>query len=110
MPMDYPRRRRSTAAERVAPGASAKRLELRTLALGARDQVVEVHVGQSRSQPGKVAQVRPQQALAVDAHGEEVQLGEAAQRRVAAQAAVELQPAHALCCDGAPRLDAIRGQ
>src|SRR5918997_3589461 len=82
-----------------------ERLQERALPAGAADELVEVDVGQARAEAGVVAEVRPQDDLAVDAHEEEVELLEAAERGVARQATVELQAPEALAGDRQQRLD-----
>src|SRR3954470_16206059 len=86
-----------------------ERLEQRALLARAVDEAVEVDVRQALAEAGVVAQVRPQDDLAVDAHEQDVELLEAAERRVTRQAPVELQAAEALTGNRQHRLGARPG-
>src|SRR5215207_1333268 len=85
-----------SARQRLASGRDAERLELLALSRGAFDQRAEVDLDEPIPRVREVAHVRPEKLFAVETEGKRLELEEPAQRRVAAQLPVRLQPADAL--------------
>src|SRR3954471_1338578 len=95
--------------ERDPGGALPLALDDAPLARGAADERLEVDAGESRVVRADLRERPPHRALALDAEREDLELDDAAERRVAGDAAVELEPPPLLRRPAGPDLQRVAG-
>src|SRR3954470_9501286 len=95
--------------ERDAGSALPLALDDAPLALGAADERVEIDAGESGVVAADLRERPPHRPLALDAEREDLELDDAAQRRVAGDPAVELEPPPLLRRPAGPDLQRVAG-